>query len=70
MQTLYDCMLFMLLVFVIILAFTSFFFIIDKNSAKGDEAYIEEYSGYGFLDALISVYLLSNGEFATDTFVT
>ena len=45
-DTLQDSMLFLALVFVIILAFTAFFSVIDKNSGLGDASYIEEYSGY------------------------
>jgi len=58
----------MSLVLVIVLSFAMFFFIIDFNSPSGDESYIEEYSGYGPIDAVISVYLLSSGEFSFDRY--
>jgi len=54
---------------VVTLAFSSFFFIINKNYVRSEDdpdtavSYTLEYSGNEFFDAAISVYLLTNGYF-------
>jgi len=43
MQTIKDCLVFLGLVFVIILAFSTFYLIIDQNTAHGDFSYTPNY---------------------------
>lgn len=67
-QTISDCMTFMLMIVIILLAFGNFFMIINQNmKGRPDGAvYITEYLGIRPVDALISAYFMGLGDFAYD----
>jgi hypothetical protein len=48
---------------IVLLAFTNFYFIIQTNVENEDNDYVAPYTGLKFLDAFISMYLISLGEF-------
>ena len=67
-QTIADCMTFMLMVLIIILAFANFFLIINLNMAgrEDEQVYVNTYLGNDFIDSVISSYFMGLGEFAYD----
>lgn len=48
---------------IVLLAFTNFYYIIQTNVENEDNDYVAPYTGLKFLDAFISMYLISLGEF-------
>jgi len=66
-ETLYDIKLFVLVVGILLAAFANFFLIINLNTAK-EYKYVEDYTGSRAIDAFISVYLISLGEFNLDDY--
>lgn len=60
MQTIIDAKEFSVMVFIIIISFSTFFYIINTTQVEAeDDEYIPEITGAGkFLDGLISIYLL------------
>lgn len=72
-QTIADCMTFMLMILIILLAFANFFLIINLNMLdeegkpkNGDEVYVSTYLDNLSIDSLISAYFMSLGEFGYD----
>jgi hypothetical protein len=67
-QTISDCMTFMLMILIILLAFGNFFMVINQNMEGREDGnvYVNEYLGIRPLDALISAYFMGLGEFAYD----
>lgn len=47
----------------IILAFANFMMIINQNVIHSDKPYVEPIIGNQYVDAIISVYMLSQGDF-------
>lgn len=66
-QTIEDCLTFTLMVFIILLAFTSFFYILNMNleGTKDAESYARRYVGdhSHYANALLTSYLIYLGEF-------
>jgi len=70
-QTIADCMTFMLMILIILLAFANFFLIINLNMLGDevkDDPYISTYLGNQSIDALIAAYFMSLGDFAYDVY--
>lgn len=67
-QTITDCMTFMLMILIILLAFGNFFMVINQNMDGREDGvvYVNEYLGFKPVDALISAYFMGLGEFAYD----
>ena len=67
-QTIADCMTFMLMILIILLAFANFFLIINLNMEGREDGavYVNSYTGVAKIDALISAYFMGLGEFAYD----
>ena len=63
---------FMLMVAIIVLSFTNFFYVVERNlalSRPDSDPYYEPYVGNDVLDALISVYLMGAlGDFDTEVY--
>jgi len=55
---------FIFLLFICIIAFTNFFMIIAKNKREEEAGYVTNFVENNFVSALLSIYLLSLGEFA------
>lgn len=66
--TISDCMTFMLMILIILLAFGNFFMVINQNMEGREDGvvYVTEYLGIKPVDALISAYFMGLGEFAYD----
>jgi len=56
------------MVLIIILAFATFFFIININGKAVGLSYIPDYGMSPFLNAVVSVYLVTLGEFSYDNY--
>ena len=66
-ETIRDLKVFSCLVIIIFLAFSNFFFILNKNGIK-DINYLNHYIGNHYIDAIIGMYFISLGEFKYDDF--
>ena len=69
LATFNDILMFMFIVFLMISAFANFFYILNKNtldSGDGDDSYryVVEMTENGVINAYISMYLLTLGEFS------
>lgn len=60
---------------IVIMAFASFFKIMNKNTKGGIDPetnqpyhYVDEYMGQEIVDAIVSMYLITLGEFDSDGF--
>jgi hypothetical protein len=69
-KTIADCMTFMLMILIVLLAFGSFFMVINQNMQGREDGsvYVNEYLGIKLVDALISTYFMGLGEFDYDGF--
>lgn len=56
----------MIMVFIIVCAFSNFFAIMNNNN----DGYFPDYLGIPLVDSLISMYLVSLGEFSYDSYST
>lgn len=55
-----------MLILIVMLAFTNFFFVINQNVQGTANPYVQERTKVKFLDALLSVYLINLGEYGLD----
>ena len=65
-STIADIGVFMIMVFIIVCAFSNFFAIMNNNN----DGYFDSFLGFPLVDSLISMYLVSLGEFSFDSYST